>query len=65
VTIDEDKLLEIEKISSRYSVPCTTVGKVTDDGRLKINNEIDIEVDKLRKAYTEAIPKIMEAGSTE
>jgi len=65
ITIDEDKLLEIEKISSRYSVPCTTVGKVTDGGRLKINNEIDIEVDKLRKAYTEAIPKIMEAGSTE
>jgi len=59
VTIDDDKLLEIEKISSRYSVPCTTVGKVTDDGRLKINNEIDIEVEKLRKAYTETIPNIM------
>ena len=60
-SIDEDALLDLERICSSYSVPTKTIGTVNDSGRLKINEEIDIEVDKLRKAYKETIPNIMES----
>ncbi len=60
ITINESKLLEMEKIASKFIVPCVTIGKVKDDGILKINNEIKINVKDIEKAYYSAIPNAMD-----
>jgi len=59
VTIGENSLLDLEKITSEYQVPSVTIGKVTDDGILKINEVVNVEVDKLSEAYFKTLPTIM------
>ncbi len=59
LTIGENHLLELEKITSEFQVPSVTIGKVTEDGVLKINDVVNIEVDKLSDAYFKSLPAIM------
>jgi len=59
LTIGENHLLDLEKITSEYQVPSVTIGKVTDDGILKINDVVNIEVDKLSDAYFKTLRTIM------
>jgi phosphoribosylformylglycinamidine synthase len=54
ITIDEHKLLEIEKIASNNIVPCVTIGRVKMDGRVRFNEVIDISLDEARGAYQSA-----------
>lgn len=51
VTIDEDKLLEIEKIASKNLLPCFTIGRVKDSGMMKFNDLINIPLADLKNAY--------------
>ncbi len=62
LSINEQHLLDMEKIASRNMIPCITIGRVKNDGRLKINECIDIEVEKLKEAYMQAIPTAMAQG---
>jgi phosphoribosylformylglycinamidine synthase len=51
VTIDEDKLLEIETIASKNLVPCFTIGRVKDNGMMKFNDLINLPLADLKSAY--------------
>ena len=59
VTINESKLLDMERIASKNLVPCVTIGRVRDDGRLKLNECVNLSIDEAKKAYTNAIPDLM------
>lgn len=60
ISINESKLLEMERIASKNIVPCVTIGRVKDNGRLKFNNSvIDLSLDEINTAYRNAIPSAM------
>jgi phosphoribosylformylglycinamidine synthase len=53
----------IMHMASGFSVPIRRIG-ITGGNRLKINDQIDIEIDKINKIYEEAIPRLMEHVTT-
>lgn len=59
LTINENNLLNLEKITSQFQVPSTTIGKVTDDGILKINEVINIKTEDMRKGYFSVLADVM------
>jgi phosphoribosylformylglycinamidine synthase len=59
ISINEKYLLDMERIASKNIIPCVTIGRVKDNGRLKINEIIDVSIGDLKKAYAETIPSIM------
>ncbi len=59
LTISENRLLEMERIASKNIIPCVTIGRVKDNGRLRMNGVIDISLDEIRFVYTNAIPDAM------
>jgi len=50
VSLNEKKLSSLQEIAHKYEVPLQVLGRVKGDF-LKINNLINIEVEKLRKAW--------------
>ncbi len=62
LSINEKNLLEMEHIAAKNIVPCITIGRVKDNGRLKINDQIDIDLDLLRTNYVNSIPNYMRQG---
>jgi len=59
VSLSEDRLLDIERIASQYSVPCTTIGRVRGD-RFSFNDKIDVSIADVMEWYQQAIPTAME-----
>ena len=59
LSINEKYLLDMERIASKNIIPCITIGRVKDNGRLKINEIIDLPLTDIKKAYTETIPNTM------
>ncbi len=59
ITINESNLLDLEKITSQNQVPSVTIGKVTDDGILKINEVVKIETKDMKKRFFGRLPHIM------
>jgi len=49
----------VEELARRHHVPIKRIG-ITGGANLKINDWIDAPIEKLRKIYEEAIPKLME-----
>ena len=47
VTINEEDLMEFERICMSIGVPSTTIGRLTDDGIYTFNDSIKIKVEKL------------------
>ena len=60
VSIEENNLHELVSMANKLNVYTQTIGKVTDNNRLTINNLIDIDRDLLHKAYYNSIKEIME-----
>ena len=60
VSIEEKNLHELVSIANKLNVYTQTIGKVTDNNRLIINDSIDIDRDLLHKAYYNSIKEIME-----
>ncbi len=60
LTIDVSNLLKLETIASKNMIPCVTIGRVKDDGILKLNDCINVPVEELRDAYVQALPKAMD-----
>ena len=58
ITIDEDSLIEIERICMRMGVPCTAIGRVTGDGTFAFNESISLKVEKMKKLFSESARKI-------
>ncbi|MDD5230906.1 MAG: phosphoribosylformylglycinamidine synthase subunit PurL, partial [Candidatus Marinimicrobia bacterium] len=59
LSINEKYLLDMERIASKNIIPCITIGRVKDNGRLKINEIIDLPLTDIKKAYAETIPNTM------
>jgi len=57
ITIDEDSLIEIERLCMRIGVSCTAIGRVTDDGIFSFNKWIKVKVDKLKKLHIQNLRK--------
>ena len=60
VSIEENNLHELVSMANKLNVYTQTIGKVTDNNKLIINNLIDIDRDLLDKAYYNSIKEIME-----
>ena len=60
VSIEENNLHELVSMANKLNVYTQTIGKVTDNNRLTINDLIDIDRDLLHKAYYNSIKEIME-----
>lgn len=58
VTINEDSLIEIERVCMRRGVSCTAIGRVTDDGIFSFNDWIRMKVDRLKKLYSQKVKKV-------
>jgi phosphoribosylformylglycinamidine synthase len=61
ITVAEIDLLPLQRIAMDDQVPCITVGRVTDDGRLKINDLIDLGRNKIHDTYMGSFADIMQA----
>ncbi|OUW11121.1 MAG: phosphoribosylformylglycinamidine synthase II [Candidatus Pelagibacter sp. TMED166] len=61
VTIDEENLYSLIEKAQELNVYTQTIGKVTNSGKLKINNLIEINKSKLNKAYFDSLEKIMKS----
>lgn len=62
LSISENNLLEMERIAAKNIIPCITIGRVKDNGRLKINGIIDLELEAIRRVYQATIPNYMQQG---
>ncbi len=60
VSIAEENLINLVIISQEFDVPTQTIGRVTDSGRLVINNLIDLKREHMHKAYFETLEKSLE-----
>ena len=61
VTISEDNLYDLIKKAQELNVYTQTIGKVTDNGKLVVNDLIDIDKTTLNKAYYKSLEEIMKA----
>jgi len=59
VTLEEPALYELILLSKKLDVHTQTIGRVTDTGRLVINDLIDLPRKKMEDAYFNALYKIM------
>ena len=59
VTIEEKDLHQITKLAGKFNVYTQTIGRVNNNGRLKINDLIDIDKKSLSQAYFKSFEKIM------
>ena len=53
ISLREEDIMEFERICMNIGVPCTTIGRVTNTGRLTFNDLIDISTVKLKNIYEE------------
>lgn len=60
VTLCEEDLINLVIIAQEFDVPTQTIGRVTETGRLVINNLIDIDRSELDTAYHTTLSGIME-----
>ena len=51
ISLREEDIMEFERICMNIGVPCTTIGRVTNTGRLTFNDLIDISTVKLKNIY--------------
>ena len=59
VTLEESSLYELILISKKLDVHTQTIGRVTDTGRVVINDLIDVPRKKLEDAYLNSLHRIM------
>ncbi len=60
ITIPEIKLIDLIMISKDLDVPTQTIGRVTQDNKLRINDHINIHREVMEDAYFKAFSKMME-----
>jgi len=57
VTISEENLYNLVILAKKHDIHTQTIGKVTDDGRMTINNLISINRKKMEESYFESLKK--------
>ena len=59
-SINEGSLYDLVLLSKKYNIQTQTIGKVTNDNKLSINNSILISKKDISDAYNHSLEKIME-----
>ena len=57
VSITEDDLYNLVVLAKRHDIHTQTIGKVTDDGLLQINDKISIKKNRMKTAYFNSLEK--------
>ena len=57
ITISEEKLYEFIILAQKHDIHTQTIGKVTDDSKLTINNNISVSREEIGSAYFESLEK--------
>ena len=59
VSLESKNLHHVALLAEEFNVYTQTIGSVNDSGSLKINDSIDLEREKLEKAYFHTLNSIM------
>ena len=63
VTVEEDNLIELVKIAQSHDIPTQSIGKVTSNEKLIINNLINIDLNTIKRSYNKSLRSIMTSKS--
>ena len=63
VTLKQSKLIDLELIAKKYNVHCQTIGSVTNNSKLKINDLIDLDKNILKDKYFNSLSNIMKSDN--
>ena len=63
VTVEEDNLIELVKIAQSYDIPTQSIGKVTSNEKLIMNNLINIDLRTIKRSYNKSLSSIMTSKS--
>ena len=59
VSIPEDKLLNLINLAKEFDVPTQTIGKVTKENIIEINDLISLDKEEVKDAYFNSFESIM------
>jgi phosphoribosylformylglycinamidine synthase subunit PurL len=62
VSLDEKDLIDLVIIAQKFDIPTQSIGKVTSDGKLTINNLVKLTVKRLKKTYNNSFENKMSQG---
>ena len=63
VSLNQSKLIDLELIAKKYNVHCQTIGTVTSDSKLKINDLIDLDKNILKDKYFNSLSNVMKSDN--
>ena len=63
VSLNQSKLIDLELIAKKYNVHCQTIGTVTSDSKLKINDLIDLDKNILEDKYFNSLSNVMKSDN--
>ena len=58
ISVAEESIIEIERLCMNSGVPCTAIGRVTDNGIFTFNDLLKVKVEKLHESQKEGRKKI-------
>ena len=61
VTIAESDLYNLVVLAKKYDIHTQTIGKVTDDGMLNINDKISLKREEMSNSYFNAIEQALKS----
>ncbi|MBI72167.1 MAG: phosphoribosylformylglycinamidine synthase II [Candidatus Marinimicrobia bacterium] len=61
VSINESSLYDLVVLAKKYDIHTQTIGKVTGDGMMNINNKISIDRKELSKSYFNSLEELIES----
>ena len=61
VTLSESDLYNLVVLAKKHDIHTQTIGKVTDDGKLRINDKISLKKDVMSKAYFNSLEEMIES----
>ena len=61
ITFDEEKLYKLVLMSQKYDVNTQTIGKVSNNGKLEINDILNLEKHKINDIYNSSFKNTMES----
>ena len=59
VSVSPEKLDKVALLSQGYKIHSETIGVVTDNSKLMINDLVDLKRTKLKKAYSDTLEKVI------
>jgi phosphoribosylformylglycinamidine synthase len=60
VTISESKLYELVVLAKKHDIHSQTIGKVSDNGKLRINDKISLKKEVMSKVYFNSLEELIE-----